>query len=191
MFLQVYLPAIRGHVPPQMVRCLSAFLEFCYLVRRDSISETALEVMDTTLTQFHAERVIFQESGVRRNFNLPRQHSLIHYRRSIQLFGAPNGLCTSITKSKHIVSVKEPWRWSNHFQALGQMLITNQRLEKLSASRVDFISRGLLSGTLPVPPNMAPAFGDPDAVPVAGPKVLNIVTLAVTRGTHDFFTISV
>jgi hypothetical protein len=71
------------------------------------------------------------------------------------------------------------------------MLITNQRLEKLSASRVDFISRGLLSGTLPVPPNMVSAFGDPDAVPVAGPKVLNIVTLAMTRGTHDFFTISV
>ena len=169
MFLQVYLPTIRGHVPPQMVCCLSAFLEFCYLVQRDSISETALKVIDTTPTQFHAKCIIFQEAGVRRNFDLPCQHSLIHYQRSIQLFGALNCLCMSITKSKHIVSVKEPWCRSNYFQVLGQMLITNQHIEKLSASQVDFISCGLLSGMLLVPPDMAPAFGDPNAVLVAGP----------------------
>ncbi|THH19362.1 hypothetical protein EW146_g1774 [Bondarzewia mesenterica] len=29
--MKVYLPAIAGHVPPQMVRALSAFLDFCYL----------------------------------------------------------------------------------------------------------------------------------------------------------------
>jgi hypothetical protein len=31
--MQVYLPAIAGHVPARMVRAISAFLEFCYLVR--------------------------------------------------------------------------------------------------------------------------------------------------------------
>jgi hypothetical protein len=185
--LQVYLPAINGHVPPQMVRCLAAFLEFCYLVRRDSITETTLKAIDTALAQFHTERVIFLETGVRIDFNLPRQHSLNHYQRNIQLFGAPNGLCSSITESKHIKAVKEPWRRSSHFQALGQMLITNQRIDKLSASRVDFISRGLLSDMPRLDLNIVPLFGDPDAVQVPGPRVLNVVTLAITCGSYNSF----
>jgi hypothetical protein len=93
-----------------MVRCLAAFLEFCYLVRRDSITETTLEEISAALANFHRQRVVLKQTGVRINFNLPRQHSLEHYRRNIQLFGAPNGLCSSITESKHIKAVKEPWR---------------------------------------------------------------------------------
>ena len=172
-----------------MVRCLAAFLEFCYLVRRDSITQATLEQINVALTQFHTERLVFEETGVRIDFNLPRQHSLKHYRRNIQLFGAPNGLCSSITESKHIKAVKEPWRRSNHFEALGQMLVTNQRIDKLSALRVDFASRGLLSDVPPFGPIVVPLFGDPDAVPVLGPRVLNIVTLAVTRGTPNLFLI--
>ncbi|KAJ7913803.1 hypothetical protein B0H13DRAFT_2004115 [Mycena leptocephala] len=51
------------------------------------------------------------ESGVCPDgFCLPRQHSLTHYRYLSQEFGAPNGLCSSITESKHIKAVKEPWQ---------------------------------------------------------------------------------
>jgi hypothetical protein len=170
-----------------MVRCFAAFLEFCYLVRRDSITESTLEAIKLALARFRTERAIFEESGVRFDFNLPRQHSLEHYRRNIQLFGAPNGLCSSITESKHIKAVKEPWRRSSHFEALGQMLITNQRIDKLSASWVDFASRGLLFDLPPFDPNVAPSFLDPDALPVPGPRVYNVVTLAITRGSHNSF----
>jgi len=83
-------------------------------------------------------------------FSLPRQHSLVHYRVNIQDFGAPNGLCSSITESRHITTVKKPWRRSNRYEALGQMLITNQRLDKLAATRADFIAREML------PPDRAP-----------------------------------
>jgi hypothetical protein len=43
--------------------------------------------------------------------------------------------------------VKEPWRRSNRCDALGQMLLTNQRLDKLAASRVDFKTRRMLEGS--------------------------------------------
>jgi hypothetical protein len=93
-------------------------------------------------------RQIFQECGVRpTGFNLPRQHLLIHYHKLIRAFGAPNSLCSSITESKHIKAVKEPWRRSNRFEALSQMLLTNQRLDMLAASCVDFADRGMLQGT--------------------------------------------
>ena len=43
--------------------------------------------------------------------------------------------------------MKEPWRRSNRFDALSQMHLTNQCLDKLAAARVDFADRGMLQGT--------------------------------------------
>ena len=148
LHLQVYLPAIEGHVPPAVVRAFRAFLEFCYLARRDVINTTTLELMGDALARFHQYRTVFEEEGVRPDgFCLPRQHSLFHYASLIRAFGAPNGLCSSITESKHIKAVKEPWRRSSRYNALGQMLLTNQRLDKLAMARVDFTDRGMLEGT--------------------------------------------
>jgi hypothetical protein len=65
----------------------------------------------------------------------------------LHAYGAPNGLCSSITESKHITAVKKPWRWSSHYKALGQMLLINQRLDKLAATHVDFANQGMLDGT--------------------------------------------
>ena len=63
-------------------------------------------------------------------------------------FSAPNGLCSSITESKHIKAVKQPWRRSSRYEALGQMLLTNQHLDKLAAAHVNFTHRGMLDGTI-------------------------------------------
>ena len=131
-----------------MVRAIAAFMEFCYLVRRSQLDEDTLNQIDLAVTHFHQEREVFKETGVRDDFSLPRQHSITHYRFLIQQFGAPNGLCSSITESKHIKAVKEPWRRSSRNQPLGQMLLTNQRLDKLAASHVDFTARGKLNGPL-------------------------------------------
>ena len=146
--MQVYLPAIDGHVPDEMVQTFCAFLDFCYIARRDIHDTRSLAALDEALQRFHQHREIFRTSGVRPNgFNLPRQHSLLHYLKLIRALGAPNGLCSSITESKHIKAVKEPWRRSNRFDALSQMLLTNQRLDKLAATRVDFADCGMLQGT--------------------------------------------
>lgn len=132
-----------------MIRAFCAFLDFCYLVRQEMINDDTLTSIQAALTKFHHYRDIFQITGVRNmdaGFNLPRQHSLSHYPQLIRLFGAPNGLCSSITESKHIGVVKNPYRDSNRCDPLGQMLITNQRMDKLAAARVDFESRGMLRG---------------------------------------------
>ncbi|EIW78819.1 hypothetical protein CONPUDRAFT_60102, partial [Coniophora puteana RWD-64-598 SS2] len=142
--MKVYIPAIEGHVPRDVVRTFRAFLEFCYLVRRDVINDETLVEIEDALERFHRYRSIFQTLGVATSLSLPRQHSLKHYVFLIRQFGAPNGLCSSITESKHIKAVKEPWRRSSRFEALKQMLITNQRLDKLAAARVDFAARGML-----------------------------------------------
>ena len=211
MVIKVYLPCIEGYVPPQMLRAFSAFLEFCYLVRRNILNEKTLNEVDAALARYHHERTIFEQEGVcPSGFSLPRQHSLVHYRHLTQQFGAPNGLCSSITESKHIKAVKEPWRRSSRFNALGQMLITNQRLDKLAAARVDFDARGMLKGpclssfvptiSFPVDPPASPPLraehndadgddGQPEARPFDGPKVQATIKLAKKPG--KLYSISV
>ncbi|KAG1732554.1 hypothetical protein EDB19DRAFT_2003517 [Suillus lakei] len=112
--MKVYLPAIEGHVPSGIVQAFRALLEFCYYVRHNIISETSLMKIQDALARFHQHREAFQDAGVVSSFSLPRQHSLLHY------------------------PLKEPWRRSSRFNALGQMLRTNQWLDKLAAMRTDF-----------------------------------------------------
>lgn len=172
-----------------MVQAIRAFMEFCYYVRRSVIDEDTLRAIDTALADFKRDRVIFVESGVRNDLSLPRQHSLDHYRRSIQMFGAPNGLCSSITESKHIKAVKRPWRRSSRWQALGQMLLINQRLDKLAAVKVDLDIRGMLDGPstgIPVPAQAAPEVRqedhNEDKGPVDDKRFEGEVTLSKTKG---------
>ncbi|KAJ7753614.1 hypothetical protein DFH07DRAFT_1030442 [Mycena maculata] len=176
--MKVYLPAIAGHVPKEMVRAVADVAEFCYLVRRDVIDEDTLTAVDKAVSDFHIHREAFRL--VRPDgFSLPRQHSMVHYRRLIQMFGAPNGLCSSITESKHIKA----------------------RLDKLGAARVDFTSRGMMSGALlPLPPLTQrdsetpppdPNDEDVDHGEIAGPTCLGEVRLArryvwkVPRDVHQ------
>ena len=137
---------MEGHLPVKVIRTFHAFLEFCYIVRKYVLTEDDLDQLEDALARFHEYRTIFEETGVQQNFSLPRQHSMVHYPSLVRLYGAPNGLCSSITESKHIRAVKEPWRRSNRNMALGQMLVTNQRLDQLAAARADFSNRGMFTG---------------------------------------------
>jgi hypothetical protein len=131
-----------------MVRTFRALLEFAYLARRNIHDQQSMEELEDALSRFHKYRSIFVTMGVRKEGSTPpRQHSLIHYIKAIRAFGAPNGLCSSITESKHIKAIKEPWRRSNHYNALSQMLLTNQRLDKLAALCSYLAARGMLNGT--------------------------------------------
>jgi hypothetical protein len=172
-----------------MVKAIASFMEFSYCVRRSVIDEATLLEIDTALSDFHRDRSIFLETDVRGDFNLPRQHSLNHYRRNIQLFGALNGLCSSITESKHIKAVKQPWRRSSRWKALGQMLVVNQRNDKLAALRSHFSSRRMLYGPCATPPMNPPlleldvAFTDEDLGDVDGERVEGKTELAKSPGT--------
>ncbi|KAJ7205174.1 hypothetical protein GGX14DRAFT_644927 [Mycena pura] len=156
--MKIYLAAVAGYLPSDMIKCLAAFMEFCYLVRRcrpshihayhrNAISAPDLIEIQDALDRFHRYCQIFIDCEVRVDISLPRQHSLKHYIRSIRFFGSLNGLCSSITESKHIKAVKEPWRRSSRFNALSQMLRTLVRLDKLAALRVVLTLRGMMTGT--------------------------------------------
>ncbi|KAF7762482.1 hypothetical protein Agabi119p4_9075 [Agaricus bisporus var. burnettii] len=145
--MKVYIAAIAGYAHTDIVRCMSAFMDACYIFRRNSITSTALNRAEALIKDFHNLRTVFITEGVRTSISLPRQHALTHYLTSVPLFGSPNGLCSSITESKHIKAVKEPWRRSNRYKALPQMLRTIARLEKLAALRRRYARAGMLFGS--------------------------------------------
>ena len=53
LLFKVYLPAIEGHVPDDIVRTFRAFLEFCYLVRRDIHTEDSVAQVQDAIVRFH------------------------------------------------------------------------------------------------------------------------------------------
>ena len=187
--MKVFLPAIAGHVLAQMVCAVSTFMEFCYLVRRSILHDDDLDELDRIVAHFHRERIIFETEGTRNvdGFSLPCQHLLLHYKILIREFGAPNGLCSSITELKHIKSVKEPWRRSNRYEALGQMLIINQHLDKLAAIHIHFQENGLLNGSMfdafvEPPAAQVQNDDDDDGGPVEGQGIMGETVLAKKAG---------
>ncbi|KAI6143392.1 hypothetical protein BKA82DRAFT_4331274 [Pisolithus tinctorius] len=137
--MKVYIAAIEGYVPQYVVFTFRAFLEFCYLM---------LVEIDDALRRFHLYHEVFRNAGVVDTFSLPWQHAMKHYYHLICQFSTPNGLCSSITESKHIKAIKWPYWHTNHFQALGQMLLINQRLDKPIAVCTDFKEHGMLNELL-------------------------------------------
>ncbi|KAF9062687.1 hypothetical protein BDP27DRAFT_1385099 [Rhodocollybia butyracea] len=101
--MKVYLSAIADYMPESIMKCLSTFMDFCYLVQRPTLDETTFKEVQTLIDRYHHYREAFHMSGVREHFSLPRQHS-------------------------------KPWRRSNRYNALSQMLLINQRLDKLDVT---------------------------------------------------------
>ncbi len=199
-YIQVYLAAIVRHVPSDMVKCVSTFLDFCYIACHNMISTKGLNSLQDALTWFHQYHDIFISTGLCTNISLPHQHSLIHCVCSICLFGSLNGLCSSITESKHIKAIKEPWQRSSHYHAMVQMLQTISQLDKLAATSHMFTKQGMMEGSTssymamvlwgkqPQPPaNSTRDYDededeDHDLGPVSGPKVLSLIELVKTPG---------
>ncbi|KAI0735779.1 hypothetical protein C8Q76DRAFT_690321 [Earliella scabrosa] len=139
-----------GNDSKALMKCLTAFLNFVYLVRRPSHDTHSLHAISGLIARCQALRAIFLQAGVWLDdgFALPRQHALFHYVRSIEMFGSLYGLCTSITESKHISAVKQPWRDLNRRNPLGQILRKITRLNKLAAARAKLSHRNMLHGNV-------------------------------------------
>ena len=152
---EVFLGAIAGYVPSAMVRCVAVFMNACYIARRNSIDSPSLEHFRDCVETYHDLRMVFLEAGLDIDISIPRQHALTHFYQGIHLFGSPNGLCSSITESKHIRVVKIPWRMSSRYHALAQMLRIIERMEKMQALHRLFEDNGMLRGF-----NFSPNFGN-------------------------------
>lgn len=143
VLMKAFLSAIAGLVPEGMLHAIAAFLDFCYLVWHLQIDESVLDQIEDAVNHFHWECHIFIELGIWNDFLLPHQCALVHYCLMIQLFG----LCSSITESKHIKAVKQPYCCSswNHLLVRWSWWTSRMQNDKLATAWVDFKSHGMLT----------------------------------------------
>ncbi|KAG8214012.1 hypothetical protein J3R82DRAFT_10767 [Butyriboletus roseoflavus] len=127
------------------MKAIHAFLKVCYIAQHNVIYKKSLHDLRHALNHFHQYCEIFHEVSVHNNFSLPCQHSLTHHESLIWLFSTPNGISTSITESKHIVTVKRSWYHLSKNNTLRQILQTNLHLPQLAAAHADFKVHGMLT----------------------------------------------
>ncbi|KAI9449042.1 hypothetical protein BJY52DRAFT_1228006 [Lactarius psammicola] len=129
-----------------------ALLNFFYLSQYPLHTTESLNALDTALRQFHEEKDIFIELGVQEHFNLPKLHSLTHYRRSIMLFGSADNYNTEQSERLHIDFTKNAYRATNFKDEYKQMTIWLERQEAMH-QHAALIELREGSSTLPMKPS--------------------------------------
>ena len=118
-------------VPSRIVRAVQALLDFLYIAQFPSQTTTTIIQLEESLAQFHDNKDVFLDLGVRAHFNIPKLHSLVHYSGSISLFGSTDNYNTKQTEQLHIDLTKDAYHASNCKNEYFQMTTWLERHEKV------------------------------------------------------------
>ncbi len=129
LFLDLRLPS--GFSTSCVIQSVRALLNFLYLAQLPSQTSKTIRRLDESLGQFHANKSVFVELGIRKHFNIPKFHSLTHYCSSITLFGTTDNYNTEHTERLHIDYTKDAYRATNCKDEFLQMTTWLERHEKV------------------------------------------------------------
>lgn len=138
---KILLGCLVGKLPNSGISAIRSCLDFIYIAQYKTHDSTTLGYLDLALKEFHKHRSYFVEAGIRKDFNIPKFHSLVHYVESIKLFGTTDNYNTEMFERLHIDFAKEGWRASNLRDEFPQMIRWLSRQEKI----VQFESKLLTS----------------------------------------------
>lgn len=125
------IPLRNGFLSQRLTRAVRALLDVLYLAQYPMHTSSTLALLQSTLKQFHDNKAIFVELGVRSNFKLPKLHSLNHYADSIKLFGTTDNYDTQYSERLHIDFAKDAYRATNCKDEFPQMTLWLERKEKV------------------------------------------------------------
>ncbi|KAF8260083.1 hypothetical protein EI94DRAFT_1773776 [Lactarius quietus] len=108
----------------RLARAVWALLDFIYLAQYSVHSKDMLDALD-------ANKEVFLDLGIRKDFNFPKMHSLSHYRRSITLFGMTDNYNTEQSERLHVDLTKKAFRKTNFKDEAKQMATHNERSEAI------------------------------------------------------------
>jgi hypothetical protein len=135
----VDLPLLGGLNSLHLVKAVCAMLDFLYLAQYMSHTNETLCQLQDSLAEFHNNKLIFVDLGIREHFNIPKLHSLSHYESSIRLFGMTDNYNTERSEHLHIDLAKDAYRATNHKDEYSQMTIWLEHQEKIEQHH-EFIS---------------------------------------------------
>lgn len=129
---KIFLGILEGLVPARALAATQGLLDFIYYAQYQSQTDNTLRHMQQSLDQFHSNKDIFIQEGIREHFNIPKLHSMLHYIDSIILFGSLDGFNTEHPERLHIDYAKRGYRASNKRDYLIQMTRWLERQEAMS-----------------------------------------------------------
>ncbi|KAH9015128.1 hypothetical protein EDB83DRAFT_2232775 [Lactarius deliciosus] len=144
------LPGVQSSA--RLTRAVRALLDFIYLSQYPVHTTQTLNAMDNALCRFHENKDVFIELGVRKHFNLPKLHSLLHYTRSITLFGTADNYNTENSERLHIDLTKNAYRATNFKDEYKQMTTWLERQEAMHqhAAFIEWCNCGHLALSTPL-----------------------------------------
>lgn len=132
---KVFLGSIIGITPQRVIKAARSLLDFIYLAQYASHDDMTLQYMDDALESFHKNKIVFQQLWPQVNFNFPKLHSLLHFTKSIRLFGATDNYNTEQFERLHKDFAKNAYRATNKKEERPQMIAWLQRIEQLHLFR--------------------------------------------------------
>ncbi|KAI0070312.1 hypothetical protein K474DRAFT_1743277 [Panus rudis PR-1116 ss-1] len=128
---KVVVGLLAGACSGEVLACVQALVDFIYLAQLQVHTDVTLRLLREALEAFHANKEVFVRLGVRKHFNIPKLHSLLHYIESIIQRGTLDGLNTELSERLHIDFAKEAYRAGNHRDYIAHMTTWLLRQEKL------------------------------------------------------------
>jgi hypothetical protein len=169
LIIDIHLTS-NGSSAAWVVKAMHALLDFLYLAQLPSQTTDTIAHLKQSLVAFHENKDVFVGLRVRKHFNVPKIHSLLHYSLSILLFGTTDNYNTKQTEQLHIDFTKEAYHATNHKDEYNQMTIWLEHREKLQQHKafIDWRQQQLLSTSVPRPR------------PISGPPHPNTCYLKMT-----------
>ena len=128
---KVFIGILAGIAPARVLAAACGLLDFIYYAQYQSHTTDTLQRMQEALNLFHANKDVFVDEGIRKDFNIPKIHSLLHFVGSIVLFGSLDGFNSELPERLHIDYAKKGYRASNKRDYVVQMTRWLQRQEAL------------------------------------------------------------
>ncbi|KAI0070398.1 hypothetical protein K474DRAFT_1713361 [Panus rudis PR-1116 ss-1] len=115
---KVIVGLLAGSVSGEVLAGVQALVDFIYLAQFQLHTDVTLRRLQDTLEAFHSHKEIFERLGLRKHFNIPKLHSLVHYLESIRERGPLDGFNTELSERLHIDFAKEAYRAGNCYGTL-------------------------------------------------------------------------
>lgn len=120
-----------GRSPARLIKTIRALLDFVYLAQYPLHNDASLDALESALDEFHQNKSILVDLGIRANFNITKLHFLRHYRMLIERLGAADNFNTEFTERLHIDFAKDAYQSTNKKDEFPQMTLWLERREKI------------------------------------------------------------
>ena len=126
---KVSLGIVVGALTSHAFAVAKALLNFIYLSQLQLHTSKTLDALGLCLRTFHENKEVFVELEIRKDFNVPKIHSLMHYVTCIRALGSADGYNSESPERLHIDFAKDAYRASNKRDYMEQMALWLQRHE--------------------------------------------------------------